>query len=71
MGHPGSGVAAQDEVARTVDHLRSSLGEDVWTAGMNPDIPEQSAMDNPLPVHRLRLGLRDLEAALSGQLWRA
>lgn len=39
--------AAQDEVARTVDHLRSSLGDDVWQAGMNPDIPEQSIMDNP------------------------
>jgi adenine deaminase len=39
--------AAQDEVARTVDHLRSSLGQDVWEAGMNPDIPQQSVMDNP------------------------
>jgi cytosine/adenosine deaminase-related metal-dependent hydrolase len=39
--------AAQDEVARSVDHLRSSLGDDVWEAGMNPDIPQQSVMDNP------------------------
>jgi cytosine/adenosine deaminase-related metal-dependent hydrolase len=39
--------AAQDEVARSVEYLRSSLGEDVWQAGMNPDIPEQSIMDNP------------------------
>ncbi len=39
--------AAKDEVARSVDHLRGALGDDVWHAGMNPDIPEQAVMDNP------------------------
>lgn len=39
--------AAQDSVARTVEHLRASLGEDVWEAGKHPDVPEQSVMDNP------------------------
>lgn len=38
---------AKDAVADTVDHLRSSIGEDVWNAGMFPDVPERSAKENP------------------------
>ena len=33
--------------AETVGYLRSSLGDDVWKAGMNPDIPETKILDNP------------------------
>ncbi len=34
-------------VERTVEHLRSSLGEDDWATGMNPEIPETAILDNP------------------------
>lgn len=40
-------AAAQRDVERTIEHLRSTIGDEAWTAGMNPDIPEQSVMDNP------------------------
>jgi 5-methylthioadenosine/S-adenosylhomocysteine deaminase len=40
-------AAAKAEVERTVDYLRSTLGEDAWQAGMNPEIHEQSVRDNP------------------------
>lgn len=39
--------AARSEVERTVAHLRGVMGEDTWLAGMNPEIQEQSVMDNP------------------------
>ena len=39
--------AAQAEVASTVDHLRSALGEEAWTKGMNPEVPETAILDNP------------------------
>lgn len=31
----------------TVEHLRSSLGEEVWQAGMNPEVPQTEILDNP------------------------
>jgi cytosine/adenosine deaminase-related metal-dependent hydrolase len=40
-------ASAQAEVGRTVEHLRATMGEETWLAGMNPDIVEQSVMDNP------------------------
>ncbi|MEU3985564.1 amidohydrolase family protein [Streptomyces sp. NPDC026672] len=39
--------AARREIERTVEHLRSSLGEEGWAKGMNPDIPETKVLDNP------------------------
>jgi 5-methylthioadenosine/S-adenosylhomocysteine deaminase len=38
---------AKDAVAQTVEHLRSTLGEETWAAGMNPEVPEVSILDNP------------------------
>jgi 5-methylthioadenosine/S-adenosylhomocysteine deaminase len=38
---------AKDEVGRTVDHLRSEMGEEEWANGMSPDLPEQELFDNP------------------------
>jgi cytosine/adenosine deaminase-related metal-dependent hydrolase len=35
------------EVEATVGHLRSTLGEDAWRQGMNPDVPETKVLDNP------------------------
>jgi cytosine/adenosine deaminase-related metal-dependent hydrolase len=40
-------AAARREIERTVEHLRSSLGEDGWRKGMNPDVPETKILDNP------------------------
>jgi cytosine/adenosine deaminase-related metal-dependent hydrolase len=40
-------VAARREVERTVEHLRSTLGDEAWEQGMNPDIPETTILDNP------------------------
>jgi 5-methylthioadenosine/S-adenosylhomocysteine deaminase len=38
---------AKDEVGRTIDHLRSEMGEEEWHNGMSPDLPEQQLFDNP------------------------
>ncbi|WP_433799827.1 amidohydrolase family protein [Actinomycetospora sp. CA-084318] len=40
-------AAARRTVESTVEHLRSTLGEEAWTAGMNPEIPETKVLDNP------------------------
>ncbi|MER7547376.1 amidohydrolase family protein [Spirillospora sp. NPDC127506] len=40
-------AAARREVEATVEYLRSSMGEEAWLAGMNPDIPETKILDNP------------------------
>ncbi|MBZ5737912.1 amidohydrolase family protein [Nocardioides mangrovi] len=38
---------ARRAIEETVDHLRDSLGEEDWVAGMNPEIPESKVLDNP------------------------
>ncbi|TDV46069.1 amidohydrolase family protein [Actinophytocola oryzae] len=40
-------AAARAEVERTVEYLRSEMGEEAWVAGMHPEIPESKAIDNP------------------------
>jgi cytosine/adenosine deaminase-related metal-dependent hydrolase len=40
-------AAARREVEDTVSYLRSTLGEEEWRTGMNPDIPESKVLDNP------------------------
>ena len=40
-------AAARREVDETVAYLRAELGEQEWTKGMNPDIPESKVLDNP------------------------
>ncbi|MET7484578.1 amidohydrolase family protein [Streptomyces sp. NPDC005538] len=40
-------AAVRRTVERTVDHLRSTMGEDAWAKGMNPDVPEAKVLDNP------------------------
>ncbi|GGH43584.1 amidohydrolase family protein [Microbacterium album] len=39
----------------TVEHLRGTLGDDVWRAGMNPEIPEAEILSNP---YQYRKGTR-------------
>jgi 5-methylthioadenosine/S-adenosylhomocysteine deaminase len=38
---------AKDEVGKTIDYLRSEMGEEEWQNGMSPDLPEQQMFDNP------------------------
>ncbi|GAA0588377.1 amidohydrolase family protein [Actinomadura livida] len=40
-------AAARREVEATVEYLRSSMGEQAWADGMNPDVPETKILDNP------------------------
>lgn len=40
-------AAARSTVGETVSFLRETLGEEAWTGGMNPDIPESKVLDNP------------------------
>jgi urease alpha subunit len=44
----GDGIAkARAAVEDTVSYLQSTLGEEVWKQGMNPEIPETKILDNP------------------------
>lgn len=46
VGYDAASVRAK--VDATVDHLRSSMGEEVWQQGMNPQLPEdEHVLDNP------------------------
>jgi hypothetical protein len=39
---------ARSAVESTVEYLRSSMGEEVWQAGMHPDLPsDDKVLDNP------------------------
>ncbi len=38
---------ARTAVEQTVEHLRTTLGEDEWRQGMSPEIPESKVLDNP------------------------
>ena len=42
------GAAVRRNVDATVDHLRSTMGEETWDAGMHPQMPEGGkVLDNP------------------------
>jgi 5-methylthioadenosine/S-adenosylhomocysteine deaminase len=38
---------ARDSVEQTVEYAINQLGEEAWTKGMNPDIPETKVLENP------------------------
>ena len=40
-------AAARRAVEATIAHLTSTMGEDAWKKGMNPDVPETKVLDNP------------------------
>lgn len=40
-------AAVRRTVEASVDHLRSTIGDEAWLKGMNPDIPEAKVLDNP------------------------
>jgi cytosine/adenosine deaminase-related metal-dependent hydrolase len=40
-------AAARTGVERTIEYLRSEMGEEAWVAGMHPEIPESKVLDNP------------------------
>ena len=40
-------AAVRRQVDATIEHLRSTLGEEAWAAGMNPELPGEEVLDNP------------------------
>jgi 5-methylthioadenosine/S-adenosylhomocysteine deaminase len=38
---------ARRKVEATIEHLVGEMGQEAWDKGMNPDVPETKAMDNP------------------------
>jgi urease alpha subunit len=40
-------AAARREVEATVEYLRSTMGEEAWQKGMNPEVSETKVLDNP------------------------
>lgn len=40
-------TSAGADTERTAEYLRLTIGEAAWLAAMNPEIQEQSVMDNP------------------------
>jgi cytosine/adenosine deaminase-related metal-dependent hydrolase len=40
-------AGARRTVEQTVEHLVGAMGEEAWTKGMNPDVPETKVRDNP------------------------
>jgi 5-methylthioadenosine/S-adenosylhomocysteine deaminase len=38
---------ARRAVEQTVEHLMGKLGDEAWSKGMNPDVPEKKVLDNP------------------------
>jgi 5-methylthioadenosine/S-adenosylhomocysteine deaminase len=40
-------AAAKHAVAHTVDHVRSTMGEDAWRDGMTPELPGAERIPNP------------------------
>ena len=47
-------AAARHAVDQTIEHLRSTMGEEAWTKGMNPDIPATKILDNPYTYTEFR-----------------
>lgn len=37
----------RERVARSVEHVRRTLGEDAWVAGMHPELPPAESIPNP------------------------
>jgi hypothetical protein len=54
---------------RTLDHLRSELGEEVWQAGMHPDLPgDDKVLDNPYTCTDYRSGsTREARESIFGE----
>jgi cytosine/adenosine deaminase-related metal-dependent hydrolase len=56
-------AGARRVVEQTVEHLRSTIGEEAWKQGMNPDIPETKILDNPYTYTEYRSAeTRNLDA---------
>lgn len=43
----GDLAKVRSAIEDTVEHLRSELGDETWTSGMSPEIPETKVLDNP------------------------
>lgn len=47
-------AAARRAVDETIEYLRSTMGEEAWAKGMNPDIPATKILDNPYTYTEFR-----------------
>jgi cytosine/adenosine deaminase-related metal-dependent hydrolase len=47
---------ARRAVEETVEYARGKLGEEAWTRGMHPDIPERRILDNPYQYTQWKAG---------------
>jgi 5-methylthioadenosine/S-adenosylhomocysteine deaminase len=47
-------AAVRRTVDATVVHLRTTLGEEAWRSGMNPEIPATKVLDNPYTYTEFR-----------------
>jgi cytosine/adenosine deaminase-related metal-dependent hydrolase len=43
---------ARQAIEQTVEYAMGELGEEAWTGGMNPEIPEQRILHNPYQYTR-------------------
>jgi cytosine/adenosine deaminase-related metal-dependent hydrolase len=48
--------ASRRAVEETVAHLQTTLGQEAWEQGMNPDVPETKILDNPYTYTDFRTG---------------
>ena len=55
---PGAGSKYRPRASDTMtepEYLRSSMGEDIWQAGMHPDLPsDDKVLDNPYTYTEFR-----------------
>jgi cytosine/adenosine deaminase-related metal-dependent hydrolase len=60
---------ARSAVESTVEYLRSSMGEEVWQAGMHPDLPsDDKVLDNPYTYTDFRTaGTREARESIFGE----
>ncbi len=58
--------AVRRRVEATVEHLQSTLGEEAWNAGMNPDVPETKILDNPYQYTDYRSAATHRSSAAAG-----
>jgi hypothetical protein len=61
--------AARTAVENTVEHLRGELGEELWQAGMHPELPgDDKVLDNPYTYTDYRsASTREARASIFGE----
>ena len=52
-------AAAKKAVGETVEYLQSTMGKEVWDAGMHPEVPETKLNENPYTYTTFDSGAAD------------